>query len=887
MQIGNHGRQMRLGSFVAALASCVLLPTAALAGVEVELEVDSARISTDDQLILRVTASGDYGDLSQPTSDGFDFRHSGRSTQVRIVGRHMQRSEQHTFNGSPRRPGKYRIGPIIARKNGQEVARSSTINVQVIDSRKAMGPARSPDKATDPRNFAGEAFFVRPVLSSNAPYAGQPFVAEFQLFWNQNTGVQNISKRGDATFEGFLVEDLIAGEQPQQEPVRFAGRRYMRQTVIKVLLTAPVAGRYEIIGPRFRIEAGDFMSTRAYRISAPPIAVAIRPVPEQGQPDRFAKGAIGKMSLRAHLVNRGKQAQSMEVRGGERLVFNIEVHGQGNLLGLGKLEPPPLEGMVVEALPGRPDEGVTVGANGHQGVRRWQYLLSFRQPGTYEIPALEWSCFDPFEERYATHHAGPFQVVVKGLAPGAAATAPLIDSPPAAKPAGAQPALPAPAAQAPRQLALRPIAAHAALARTNGTSWTETPWFWRLAGLPWLAALLLLMGRSGMRWRARGAPGRRQASALTNASQALRAASEQPPQQGYAAMRSAVDSHLRTRCGLGLAGLTYGALQTELIACGAARDDVKHLRERLEHCDFARFAPAADRDDDMERTAIELAATLTRLDEALSASTAKHPNPAAGALVVLLLGAALCWPTPTWAATLDQGFAAANTRFVNGEIEGALADWRALLQHGVQSAAVHYNIGNAHARLDRLGRSVGHYKKALRLEPEPELRANILHNLTAVRAQLGERARRRHRILHVFDESPELEVAVARAAPRGALGFGVLIGGALALLLFGILLLGRGSYGWRIRLGLGLALALHIVAGAWLMQAERVERSMRHGVVVQEDALLGPCMGVGETVRLPEGLELRVLRKRPDGRHQVRLPNGRAGCLPAEAIEEV
>jgi len=372
---------------------------------------------------------------------------------------------------------------------------------------------------------------------------------------------------------------------------------------------------------------------------------------------------------------------------------------------------------------------------------------------------------------------------------------------------------------------------------------------------------------------------------LSEASQRLRAASEQAPQQGYAAMRAAVDGYLRTRCDLGLGGRTYRTLQRELVDRGADPADVKRLLERLEHCDFARFAPAEDRGDDMEQTAIELAAALTRLDEALGTSSPSRTGAAAGAMLVLCVGAALCGPSAAQAATLDEGFAAANGRFVRGEIEGALADWHALLQHGVQSAAVHYNIGNAHARLERLGRSVGHYKKALRLEPSPQLRADIVHNLAAVRTQLGERARRRHRILHVFDESPELEVAVAHAAPRSLLGVTILGGGAVALLLFGLLLFGRRHV--RLRVGLGLVLGLHIVAGVWLMQAERVERSVRHGVVVLEDAPLGPCIGVGETVQLPEGLELRVLRKRPDERHQVRLPNGRSGCLPANAVEEI
>ena len=876
------------GPQLAAVVFCaLLLAPAAASAVDVDLEADQTRLSTDEQLIVRVTASGDYSELVAPTSDGFDFHQSGRSTQVSIVGRQMRRSEQFTWTGTPRRPGRYTVGPVIARKGGKEVGRSQKIEVEVVDGRDALGPAQAPETAVDPRNFAGEAFFVRPVLSTNHPFAGQPFVAEFQLFWNQGAGVQNIAKNGDASFEGFEVEDLIAGQPPEQESVRFAGRRYARQSVNKVLLTAPVAGKYEIVGPRFRIEAGDFMSSRAYRVAAPPIAIQVRPVPTAGRPASYRKGAIGRLRLNGHLLERGQQVQQTTVKPGERLVLSLQVHGQGNLLGLAELPPPEIAGMAVETLPGRPDENVRLGANGAEGFRRWQYMLSFKSPGTYTIPATAWSCFDPNEEAFHTDTVGPFVVTVAGAMPTPLAK-PAVGSD--AVPAGppGDDATPAAVPAASQKLELRPIAAHAQLAQTALAPWTASPWFWRLAGLPWLGALLMLLMGLGRRVRARSAPKRRLAGALGEASQRLRAATELAPQDGYVAMRGAVDDYLQVRCGLRLSGLTYRTLASELTAAGAAEADGLALIEQLEHCDFARFAPSGDRDGDLGRTAIEIAAALTRMDRALGPNGPGSKTVSAGALLLCAsLMLASVAPSPAMAATLDADFTAANKRFVDGDLEAALTAWQALLQHGVRSAAVHYNIGNANARLGRLGQAVGHYRKAQRLAPTPALERDIAHNLRHVRGQLAERARRKHRILHVFDESPELEVAVGRAAPRTLLGLLVLGGGFAAMLLFGLLLFRPGAADWRLRAALTLALLAHLVGATWLLQAERVDETVRHGVVVVEDAPLGPCVGVGETIHLPEGLEVRVLLRRPDGRRQIRLPNGRAGCLPGEAVEEV
>lgn len=869
-----------------AVALCLVALPAVANAVEVELEIDQTRLSTDEQLIVRVTATGQYSELVAPTSEGFDFRQSGRSTQVSIVGRQMRRSEQFSWTGTPRRPGRYKVGPVLARHNGKVVGRSRVVEVEVLDGRAALGPARSPEAATDPRNFAGEAFFVRPILGVNSPFAGQPFVAEFMLYWSQSAGVQNIAKSGDASYEGFEVEDLHAGKPPERDKVRFAGRHYENQSVSKVLLTAPVAGKYEIVGPRFRMEAGDFFSTRAYRIGAPPVAIQVRPVPTEGRPESYQKGAIGDLRLSAHLVERGQPTQTMTVKPGERLVLNVQVSGRGNLLGLAEMRPAAVPGMAIEALPGRADERVRLGANGAEGSRNWQYMLSFDQPGRHTIPAMVWSCFNPNEETFHTDTAGPFVIHVVGPAP---ATDPAVAQAPRPEVTRSPGAAPVPAVAPTGKLELRPIAAHADLAQTAMAPWTDSPWFWRLAGLPWLGALLMLLWSLGRRLHARNAPQRRLAGAMAEASQKLRAASEQPTQVGYAAMRDAADGYLQTRWGLRLSGLTYRTLVQALTKAGADEADANALVDQLEHCDFARFAPSGDREGDLERTAVEIAAVLARLDGALDRPGGGLGRAQAGALLLGLAGmVALLSPGSAAASTLDADFTAANKRFVQGDLEGAVTSWQGLLQHGLRSAAVHYNLGNAQARLGRLGRAVGHYKKAQRLAPAPALAADIQHNLAGVRAQLAEQARRRHRVLHVFDESPELEVAVGRAAPRTLLGFLVIGGGIAAMLLFGMMLLRTDlARDWRLKAALAVALLGHVTGAAWLLQAERVEESVRHGVVVQEDAPLSPCVGVGETIHLPEGLEVRVLRQRPDGRRQVRLPNGRAGCVPGAAVEEV
>jgi hypothetical protein len=310
------------------------------------------------------------------------------------------------------------------------------------------------------------------------------------------------------------------------------------------------------------------------------------------------------------------------------------------------------------------------------------------------------------------------------------------------------------------------------------------------------------------------------------------------------------------------------------------------LTEQLEHCDFGRFAPSEDRNVDLSETNERISMVLVRIDGALRPPEAKRQGKTSSLALSLLVSAVMMSaPSVSTAATLDAGFADANKRFVATDYDGAVSAYRTLLHHDVQSAAVHYNIGNAQVKLKRLGHAIAHYKQALRLQPESPLRVDIQHNLRLVRAMLAERARRQHRVLHVFDESPDLDVAVARAAPRSLLGVLVIALGFAACLLLGVLWLKPSvRRPTLLRVAIGLLTVGHLAAGSWLWHARHIDRTAHYSVVVVENAPLKSCIGVGESIDLPEGLEVRTNQLRPDGRIEVELPNGRTGCMAGETL---
>jgi tetratricopeptide (TPR) repeat protein len=832
----------------------------------VEMTVQPQRIVEGDQATVELVATGDYDTVQPPTSDGLDLTQTGRASQVNIMGSVVQRSERLTFAGTPRRKGRFIVKGAVLLRNGEVVAAATDSVIEVVDARASLGPAMAPDAAAGPSRYVGEPFFVRPLINIVSPYVGQPFVVGYDLYWSRNQNVSGLSGIGDPDYGDFAVEDLLAGKQTTQEVVRFAGEAYHHQLTRQVLLVATRSGRHELIGPRYRVDVSNFFNARAIKVGPPPIAIDVRPLPTEGRPDDFNAGAVGKLKLDGWLLERGQRTSTLKLTTGERSVIAYAIEGSGNLHGVSAPAPPVVDGMTVEALPGGASEDIHVGVNGPEGRRVWQFTIAFDRPGQFVVPAQSISVFDPFEETYQRSTAGPFTVDVEGEAIVAAVTAVAADG--AAKP--------------PPTRALRPIAPIADLGAKASVASNLPDWVGFASGLPWAIALLGLLGFL----RKQKALGRQPAQQRLRALDTARARIEAGRAlRDYSALRADVDAFLLLRLGLSGGGLTFAALADALAQRQAPPTAVAALIGELERCEQSRFAPSSD-DGGYDTSADAVIAALTAIDAATPGSSAGRPAGGSGAASLLFVGAAL-WtalhPVVADAATLDEDFAAANAAYVAGKLDVARAGYEDLLSHGAASPAIHYNLGNVLVRQDRLGAALAHYRHALRLGADATLSDDIEANLALARERLAEASRRRHRILHIFDEAPELSVALARAAPRVVLGW-LAFGLGWSALLAGLWWWRRRPRdGWLRAVAGGLAL-LQLAALGWRVSATAVLENARYGVVVATEAPLQACTGVSEPLDMPEGLEVRMLRERPDGRVEVRLPNGRIGCVDADAL---
>jgi len=203
---------------------------------------------------------------------------------------------------------------------------------------------------------------------------------------------------------------------------------------------------------------------------------------------------------------------------------------------------------------------------------------------------------------------------------------------------------------------------------------------------------------------------------------------------------------------------------------------------------------------------------------------------------------------------------------------------RAAAASGSDSAAVLYNLGNAHVRMVRLGPAIWSYERALVRAPLDE---DIAYNLKLARAEAAKLAQER---IEGATSLPWWESLAAWANPSW---LSIAFLSLWSCVFCGLLLLRRFAGVTRAALAattatLGMAA---LVLGAWLALRVWYDTSVQRAIVLPDrlEAREGPDATHRSTFPLHAGLRVRVV-DRDAGFHKVRLPNGLEGWVQSDQL---
>lgn len=332
----------------------------------------------------------------------------------------------------PKRLGNFTIGEATAIIDGKKM-RSAPITVQVGKGQEVTSNAREVNfkdivlfKNETVADKVAKNLQLRLQTDKKTCYVGEPIVATYKLY----TRLKNSSRLvKNPSFNGFSVVDMQRPDNNFYSKESLDGRDFNMLVIRKSQLyplqageigleSAEVENQIEFLRDQGSANASNAMDlingmivdpslviNENVTISNKPITITVKALPENGKPASFT-GAVGNFHIESVLA---KNNFSTDETG----TMAIRISGAGNLRlvtlpdiawpeGIEPFEPKLTENISEQTVP-------------ISGEKTFTFSFSAQKEGTYTIPRIEFSYFDPKSATYKKDSTGPITFnVTKG-----------------------------------------------------------------------------------------------------------------------------------------------------------------------------------------------------------------------------------------------------------------------------------------------------------------------------------------------------------------------------------------------------------------------------------------------------------------------------------------
>jgi hypothetical protein len=365
-------------------------------------------VTVGEQFAISWNVNSSGGEFIAPAFTGF-YKLAGPQTSysesMQMINAKVTRQTSYTYVYylQASAEGKYTLGPGTIRIKNKEY-RSDSIYIEVVKDQAAAQPQQPGNQdlrdATGDR-IPGTDLFIRLIVNKNDVYQGEHLVATLKLYSRVDLGGLNEVKYPD--FSGFVKEDLQTPQlrSLQRENVNGAvyGTGVIQQfllypqttgeiTINPVELTVLIQQKSASQDPFFSGFFDSYTNVPKVIVSQP-VKITVKPLPGN-KPADFS-GIVGKIELSS-----GINKDSVNVN--DAVNLKITVSGSGNLRFAGK---PSLKLPAdIELYEPKITDNIKNNASGSSGQKSFEYVLIPRHYGSYTIPAVSYSYFNPETRRY-------------------------------------------------------------------------------------------------------------------------------------------------------------------------------------------------------------------------------------------------------------------------------------------------------------------------------------------------------------------------------------------------------------------------------------------------------------------------------------------------------
>jgi len=592
---------MKTAGRVLGLLVLLLHCACAQAQIEFKARANKQEVGRYEKFTVSFRVNASAKDFAPPDFKNFEVL-SGPNTSFSstfINGQYSQ-NETYSYYLRPRSVGTFAIGPASVSVKGKTYRTEPLVIKVVAQSRQAVKPNSIEAKAR-------KLSFLEVVVDKTSVYLGEPLVARYLVYYKTNISRPEIID--EPTYREFYRED-ISGDLAVDDAT-YQGERMKKVRIDQKVLIPQQAGSISPgkltvkVPTRIPTNRVDFFGRRVYQNADNYLErqfplLKVKPLPKSGKPAAF-DGAVGQFDF-AVKVSRG------EVGVNESFTLTLRLTGIGNFP-LFDLPRPDLPS-VFEVFDPKSSSKVKAGLNGLSGTKVYEYVIVPRYSGTYKIPSISFSFFDPAREAYQTLRSPEIPIEVTGSEPPPSGGAAI---------AGNNPS--------PGKQDVSYLNRDILFIKTAAEQWQlaqDEPFVgsarYRTLWMIWALLLLAVGAAYGLRknrrknegaWRTRQASRRAQKELKV----ARRAAQEQNRPVFFEALSTALWGYLAQKLALPPSEISKDMVQGKLRERAVPKEQIEALLDLLESAEMARYA-SFDKGELMEDYR-QAAAILTEIEKFL------------------------------------------------------------------------------------------------------------------------------------------------------------------------------------------------------------------------------------------------------------------------------
>ena len=500
---------------------------------------------------------------------------------------------------APKKTGQLNAGHIYLTIDGQKHELTEN-GVPVFIRRSLKDPALSLSLTPNKKIvYVGEQFYVNLGFYFFEHFQGNLQATEL------NTGDDFIVYRNDTQIKREPVEN---NPYESKAIIRYA---WLSPTKAGDLIIPPAKFKYtkqgelKTVTEKKKIFGGysTFTSTTQEPVEeeaqSPTISINVLPLPTEGKPEDFS-GMVGSYSFSANF-------DRTNLKVGEALTLAISIKGDGTP---GTITDPKLPDFSeFRSVP--PENSINKKVSGNKVItsKDIKVFLYPKKKGTFEIPAITYSWFNPAKKKYETASAGPWTIEVeKGDAPAE----PIYQAP-----VSASPSTPAVQKQEIEFLGSDIRFIHPVSNKTESSAPHRSITFWLLfiAAIPFYLIANALITRKRKRNSDTALVRKGKANKLLKEkfADAREALKKGDGKAFYAALENGLIDYLSNLTNLEFKGMTRPQMKEELAKLNVKSETIDAIDSWLEKCAFVRFAPVTASTEEQS----QMLADVEKLCEAL------------------------------------------------------------------------------------------------------------------------------------------------------------------------------------------------------------------------------------------------------------------------------